>query len=488
MPKSTAEDDGLVRRETAPPEPPSHSRNSPPAMTSELIYLIVPVAILTTILVVVWRRVGPFAGVGCATVASFLFPTWVDITALGIEWDVRLATALISGAAALFLRPKWMFDRLSALDAMVLFICVWQVICEWKANGPSPGPIFQSYGFWMLPYVIGRCSVRTERDLSALAIAVAVVSTIFGAVAFLECLASFDIYAMIFGDRPGMEFRPKRILRWGHFRAEGPFDHPIFFGIVLTLLLPWCVWLLSLGRDRRKKTGLVGTIGNVVGNLSTISRGPILAMALGAVVTGVTRNWKLAAATLVLIVGSVATVMLNPSLLVLASRWIAELTGERVELVVVDGKEQVSSSVLGRLVQAKAYGPAMQKGGMFGYGMTATSTFPPDIPEVPVDTLTGEQIPIVDNCYVLLTLRGGWVLGIAYFLLHVVALYQLVQAVRWGEDAWLSRLLAGAVVAHAFVSATVYSAYDYFFVFLWTIGLCGIHLSPDDPREMAYRR
>ena len=439
-----------------------------PILVSTLVALVVGA--------IVWRKVSLFAGVGAASVASFLLPTWVNVETLAIDWDARLCVALTTGTAVLLLRTRSLFSRLVALDLLVVAIAVWQVISEWKANGVGAEVAFLAYGHWVLPYVIGRCCARSLRDLRVVGLFVAGAGAVLGLVTLLETTAATDVYEAIFGERPGMQFRPIKLRRWGFARAEGPYDHPIFLGIITLLLLPWAAWLSLYEKKETKIATLVGLAGLLITLACTISRGPIAGLAVVvAVAVGLRYRW-VGYSLLALAVAAAVALAVRPSLPEDIARQVAEASEERVEMMVIDGEEIVSSSVMGRLVIVQGYAKALRKAGPFGYGTDATSQFPPKIPNVPVDTLTGEPVAVVDNAYVYYTLRGGWVMGAGYLLLHVLGFFRLRKSALWEGDPMFCRLLAGAIVAHGVVSFTVYPAYDYIYMFLWTLGVAAAPL------------
>ncbi len=135
---------------------------------------------------------------------------------------------------------------------------------------------------------------------------------------------------------------------------------------------------------------------------------------------------------------------------------------------------------MSRLLLLKNYNQALKSAGLTGYGMQATERFPPNIPHVPFDNVTRKQLPIIDNSYVLLTLRGGWIESLAFVLLHLIGVCQFLLVGRLSGP--LSRFgyhMAATILGHAFVVFTVYPDYDFMFIFLWTIGVSSAHLGVD---------
>jgi len=217
--------------------------------------------------------------------------------------------------------------------------------------------------------------------------------------------------------------------------------------------------------------------------MSSLSRGPILGVVVALLTAGLLQ-WKKVLFSLVAVCGiAVCVLVARPDILEPATRWFGQVSGERERAIVLDRNQdnmQVHSSSMSRVLLLQHYWKAVRHAGMTGYGMTATNGFPPNVPFVPIDQLTGKPYPLVDNSYVLLTLRGGWMQCLAFVLLHAAAIFQFSLMNR--RDSSLtsfSRLMIGAISAHSLVVFTVYPDYDFMFVFLWTVGISSVAFRTD---------
>lgn len=430
---------------------------------------------------VVAVRVNLFRGVGFAVVCSLLLPTWNTFSVFGLELNMRICVALAAAIAVVLFRARWLFDRLVLADVVVAFLCLWQTFSEWNATGDAFQPFLSSYGYWALPYVVGRCSARNTSDLRFLTCVVSVVSIVFAIVSLVETFASVDLFETVFGEKPGMQFHQNKGKRWGFVRCEGPTTHPIFFGTLLLLLMPWSIWGALKGRGKQRGFAILGIIATPVATLCTISRGPTLGVLVSVFVAVLLRFRKLLFCFIGFGCLVAILVVAKPDYVESFALWFGQISGEREIPVMVGDEEQVKTSSMSRVLQLQHYWKAVSHAGITGYGMTATDTFPPNIPFVPFDQVTRKPLSIIDNSYVLLTLRAGWLQSLAFVLLHIAAIDQLVRlSKRNPELVSFCRLLIGAICAYALVVFTVYPDYDFMFVFLWTVGISSANLVPED--------
>ncbi|MEZ6127476.1 MAG: O-antigen ligase family protein [Planctomycetaceae bacterium] len=432
---------------------------------------------------VVTYRWGLFRGIGVAAVCSLLLPTWLKATAFGISADLRVCVSIAAIFAATLFRPQYLFNRLVLADILIAFLCVWQAFSEWNATGSAVEPFLLSYGFWILPYLVGRCSARSVDDLRWLGYCVIGVCGVFAIAGLVENTVGTDLFETVFGTKPGLQFHTKKAMRWGFIRCEGPYTHPIFFGTVNMLLLPWSVWLASLTTEKRA-FAVAGTGSAVVATVNSISRGPALGVLIAFLTATLVRFRKTSIAlTTIGFLGAIV-LLARPEYLKDATTWFAEASGERERPVAFDGELQENSSSLSRLLIVEHYWKSVTHAGIIGYGMTATDMFPPNVPHIPFDQVTRKQFPIVDNTYVLLALRGGWLLCLGFVLLLVTAMFQFYGLEKQEPSLKvLCRMMIGAMCAFALVVFTVYPDFDFMFVFLWTVGISSIRLEQDDATQ-----
>ena len=102
----------------------------------------------------------------------------------------------------------------------------------------------------------------------------------------LAIIATYNFYTFRFGFNHFLWFRDfwpdytpnLRVVipRWGFFRAQGPFVHPISAGIIFGFGLPMTFWLTKYNKIRPKLNGIFIICLVTCGLLMTMSRGPFL--------------------------------------------------------------------------------------------------------------------------------------------------------------------------------------------------------------------
>lgn len=421
-----------------------------------------------------------FRGIGVTLICVFLIPTWNTVSAFYVEFDFRILVAIVAAVAVLLLRPRWLFDRLLFADICVAFLCLLQTFSEWSANGISSTPLALSYGYWVLPYIAGRCSARSLSDLKCLGFLLNTLCVIFSLACLLEISTGIDLFEFVFRSKPGTQFHMVKGSRWGYVRCEGPYTHPIFFSTVVMLGLPWLAWLSKCCKGSTRLAAIGGALCCIVAAVSSFSRGPVLGILLSLVFSALTKFRKTLFASITIIAFAALFFVIRPDYFEDATLWFSRLSGERERAALIDEKEQVWTSSMSRVLIVQHYWKSVRHAGLIGYGMTATDGFPPNVPHVPYDEATGKQFPIVDNTYILLALRGGWLLSLGFVLLMITAMLQFHNLEKQEPELKvLCRMMIGAICAFALVVFTVYPDVDFMFVFLWTVGISSVRLDAD---------
>jgi hypothetical protein len=231
---------------------------------------------------------------------------------------------------------------------------------------------------------------------------------------------------------------------------------------------------------------MAGVCLTIIATFCTLSRSGVLGILISTYVYFIIRYRRLLIATIVICGVLVAFFLLRPTFMEDVILGFARISRERETSVIIEGQTQTRSSSMSRLLVLQHYSKAVKHAGMLGYGMSATETFPPNVPHLPYDQVTGKPLAVIDNSYILLTLRGGWLLCLGFVLIHAGAIYQFhAMTKRDPELVSFGRLMIGAICAHAFVVFTVYPDYDFMFVFLWTVGISSIRLHADESEKLG---
>lgn len=162
------------------------------------------------------------------------------------------------------------------------------------------------------------------------------------------------------------------------------------------------------------------------------------------------------------------------------ARWVDRgiPQGERSYVVEINGEPVLFNGTRNRLLIFKLYGPIMLRGGAFGYGTQASSGFPPrGLPGLPADPTVRSWMSVIDNSYLNVGLRFGFV-GLALFAgLMIAGVLQSCTLVRGAETylypcGWFTvASFAGVTTGLAITMLTVYLDYDYGF---WVLLLLGV--------------
>ena len=391
----------------------------------------------------------------------------------------RTAIAVVAMVGFCVHRDGKILTPLTLLDLCMVMVCVLDGVSDVVVDGWSWATPVKAYGQWILPYVAGRFAMRNSDDLKSLAPWVVGVLVALSLCGLLESVSGVNPIEFVFGNRPVDGFT-RNASRLGLKRAFGNTMHPMFFGILLLVLIPWCWALIRLSISWSwRATGVAALLTATGGICSTVSRGPVFALAIALLVMVALRlepfRWPMAIVTITAIV--VLAVFPTQTLNLLE---VAVHEEDRKTLVEVDGQAAEYSSAKSRLLIFSAYGDALRHAGLTGYGSKKTTGFPPNIPYLQNTRHTVDRLRNVDNAYVLFTLRFGYLGLFAFILLLLSAIF---TAAKVSSDTDLKNLLAaicGSLVGLAAVLLSVWFCYDFGFTVIWTMGiLSGNVILPD---------
>ncbi len=421
-----------------------------------------------------WK--GAEVGLGVAVIVSLLFPDWIRQDVLGITFNIRTSVAILAMGSYAVRFPWRIRSPLTPLD----FAVAGRVIVRaWSDYYHGEGLIagLKAYGEWALPYVCGRYALKGNRDPEILGWFVCGVVVLLSIGGIVEVLSSVNPWELVFGNRDGQAYR--MATRFGFKRAFVNTEHPIFFGMQLIVLLPWQSYLWCANRSVVLKALVSATIvAGFFGCISSVSRTPVLAfvsvLLLSVSVKYTWARWVACAGGNVLLIA----LMQNPVELV---KQAAEVTGDKVREISLEGDEIPMSSVLVRVWMLKAYWPALRDAGLLGYGSFATRTFPVDVPNLPKDKKARYTFRWVDNAYILMTLRFGLAGLVALSVFFLIAIW---QGLRLREDRYwdvMAISISSMYLTTSLLLLTVWLSYDFGYELLWMSGvLSGIRIWDKD--------
>ncbi len=214
-------------------------------------------------------------------------------------------------------------------------------------------------------------------------------------------------------------------LRYGFYRAEVTFSHPIMFGLFFAMLGPICVGLFH-NINRHKLLYATGIVFMGIGCFSSVSSGPLLAVLFAGGFLAFyrwKRYWKPVLTIIILMCGVVE---------IISNRHFYDVLGS---YTLTPGSAWYRS----KLVDV-----ALFEGGMSGYWMTGYGFRDPNW-GVKID---GRAVSDVVNHYLVILCRYG-LLGLVPFLAIIfAAIRRLVEVFnhnKFEPDRWLIWCLAGAL-------------------------------------------
>lgn len=449
-------------------------------MLSTTVVWYLATAILIAAWAVLYIRRGACQSLGIIVALSLLVPVWIRIPIFGEDISCRTVVSIVALLGFSFHVRGRILTPLTLLDILITILWVVHLVADIQADGWSFGVPFRAYGEWILPYVAGRRAIHGRNDLKALVPWVVAVLAILSLCGLLECLLGVNLFEIVAGDRP-VEGVPRNAARFGFKRAFGNAMHPIFFGNQILLLAPWCFAITQ--KNCRRTFQIFGWLTlflTFLGLCSTVSRGPVLAFLIMLGMIAIIQFRLLRWPAFLSVAAIAAVFCLYPSD---AMKFVGETVGveQYKTLVEIDGDTKVYSGTNSRFLIFDAYGDALRHAGLTGYGTRLTTGFPPNIPYLQTSRHSVDRLKFVDNAYVLLTLRFGF-LGLGMFaLLLLIGIYTAGTLIKWFPQGDFFAAVCGSLTGFAVVLLTVWLCYDFAFIALWTMGiLSGCAILPID--------
>ncbi|MBL8825684.1 MAG: O-antigen ligase family protein [Planctomycetaceae bacterium] len=431
-----------------------------------MFYLLLALGACVVIATAVRR--GSQTALALAVTLTFVFPCWMYRDAGGVRLDLRQCLSMLAIACCLLDPRVRLGGRLVLTDLLVVALAVSNVASEMANDIVTVTMMANIVIVWLLPYTIGRLLQLDAQGLRR------AVPWIAGGVAFIalfaviESITRVNITHLITGHEGSLQGNTD--FRWGLRRAEGTLTHPIFFGMVLVMTLPWTIEAARRARARVAPDWYRWLPWITAGGaFFTMSRGPQLAI-LGTMTVVAwfrSRAWRpiltCAAIVVVLVVTLGQSAVVN-----LLHAWSGESKHEMVE---IRGELYEYSGTTHRLLQWIVFRDAIDHAGWLGFGSTPLMSGKNRLPHV--EEHLREKFSSIDNHYIEFTLRCGY-LGVVLFVgLGLTAIVYLVGPAlqTTGELSWFAATLAGAQLLVLLNLAAVWFATDFSFVWLFNVGI-----------------
>jgi hypothetical protein len=413
---------------------------------------------------------GPRPAIALAFALSLALPCWAYREIGAIRLDVRTAIALV-GIGCVLLHPRTALGwRPLAADFVVLALIVSQFCSEALTSVATLTVAADIVVQWLVPYIFGRIVWTSDADGREILPRVAVVCVVLGVWSVVESLARVNPLGMLFGHVGSLQSMYD--LRWGLRRAEGPLTHPIFFGLLFVLLLPFALAARKRALDGDGPNWWRWTPWVVAGGaFFTMSRGPQMGILLAAAtaVAWLVPRWR-AAIVAPMAIGLVCAVSMSSLLVDLLQHW----AGEEVRMnILIRGEQVAYTGTMHRLLQLEVYREAVANAGWLGYGTVALRAEGTKIPHI--EEHLRQMFASIDNHYLQFVLQSGF-LGLGLFLtLCLLGVGYAASGIAGArpEQRWLAAGMSGSLLALTLLMFSVWLGGDYRFVLFTMFGIAG---------------
>ncbi|MFO0940323.1 MAG: O-antigen ligase family protein [Pirellulales bacterium] len=444
-----------------------------------MMWWIVVVSLVALFLAVSLKK-GPQMGMATVVPIAWLFPAWLMIylvqhqaSIVGKGIDVKVAVGTTCLILYCFLPGRTFPVRLVASDFAMLGLFFTHILSDISHDGFNWEILGRAYVEWYLPYVAGRVAFQSQDALKKSWRVIAFVGLALAIISIIEAATEVNLLETAFDVRPE-EGLARDKTRWGFHRAYGPTLNPIYFGVVQVLLLGWTLHGAVRAVHRRASSAwIIALIISIIGVIGTGSRGPLVGV-VATVYFGAfyflpkSRAWLIGLAAICLVVG---VVFKEPIISTLERR-----SGEdrRQKEFTVDGETRKHSSIRARFALFEVNKFALKHSGLLGFGTTAVSGFPVNVPVGQVDAEALKRVWTIENTYALVTLRFGY-LGVSFLIIAgALVLWQFfkVSEDHFGSSTqWICGSLGATTAAVLLIQNTVWMPHEIGFPLLWTFGL-----------------
>lgn len=409
-------------------------------------------------------------------------PAWMTCQFRSILLDHRTAAMGGSILLCLFVYKHIPLRRWLWTDTFLLLLYFGTLCTQFAIDELRPLTPVELFRVWVLPYVLGRIFfLRWDDDIPRTLPWVAMLLVLTFGLDMFEALAKINVVNKVMGKTFAL-LEQGEGYRWGMKRSQGPMDHPIYNGMMLTLFTPWAITAAARRKMPDGKKWWIVLPALLAGCLFfTVSRGPQIAFLATCGIVFFFRYPKLRAITATCaIVGGLGVYFGKDALMGMLKSAAGE-TEDSVRLLVIDGEEVEYSGTNHRALLFKVYAQAIDETGWFGYGV--------GLKEVPIADGAGTRFGSIDNHYIKHLLEYGW-WGLCCFIgIAVSAVYYTARLALNVEsrNATYAAGLCGAIATTSVMMLSVWFSFDYGSFWLFSAGTASC-LSTLKPKERRSRR
>lgn len=394
-------------------------------------------------------------------VAAIVVPYWFQVAFRSITVDALTGVAFAVVLATLY-RPVDGRPRFTACDASLLLIVTTCIASELANRTLIPGTLYEFVRTWVLPYLVGRLFLRSWDELGPTLRFLMPAAMVISVFAILEAISKTNLMAMISGKSWEL-LETSEGFRWGLKRAQGNTNHPIYFGLLLSLLLPWI--LTASKQPQVPSWWRIVPWMLAAAAFVTVSRSAHVAIMVVFAADLFFRKRSIRVPMMV--VGAAAVigfVVFRDDVLSAMGSYAGEQSNAN-DTVRIYGVKYDYTGTKHRDLLEVAYAEAIDQAGWFGYGTSQQ--------DMPKDPYLDPRFASVDHQYLLHLLRYGY-LGTASLLLFGVCGTITLAWTAWRADGPLAGLaggMCGAFLAVAVLARGVAFSTDYLAMWLFTAGI-----------------
>jgi len=402
-------------------------------------------------------------------------PIWITFTFGSLTLDMR-SIACVVGVAAIFIfkepgaedKPPLRLHGLTLItDIAVVVLFLVQVYSQYRINrfGPLTAPDIARR--WVLPYVVGRVYFGSVSDIRKSLPVTAKMLMGLSVMAVFEAVTKFHVVNKVLGKTyPILETGEG--YRWGLKRAQGPLDHPIFFGMMLVLLYPFAFETfreVRAGRGPKWWRLLLPTLSAAV--IVTVSRGAQISLMFTGLVTFFFQKpkWR-TVIFLFVVVGGAAGYGAKAALTEFLGK-LADESEDDIRLIMINGEEYEYTGTKHRQLLFVAYADAFTNCDAFGYGF--------EMQGIELEEPVAQRFSSIDNHFIKFFLQYGHI-GLSCFIIQAILSLINLGIVAWdvrNPAASMAGAMFGALISVTFGLLSVWFAPDFGTVWLFCVGLAG---------------
>jgi O-antigen ligase len=176
--------------------------------------------------------------------------------------------------------------RIRPADILVLLYSVWVAIAIFTTEGIAH---IEFIGITVIeifcPYLLARCYIRSEKQYAALINILSIIALLLAPAAILEAATGFRLYTKIFDPLFSVLPALNDEKRLGMTRAQTVFEHPILYGIYISLFFS-PVYLAARAAQKSAFKSLLIASPIIVANFFSLSSGAYLGLAVQLLLIG----------------------------------------------------------------------------------------------------------------------------------------------------------------------------------------------------------